>query len=198
MSERGIYGRNRGVPHVRADPYAGPLGPYVGADPYAERPGPDPYGRVPGPDPYGRWPGPGLDPYGRGRPPEHQRGRGSSIGTWIVGGLVVAGAVLWMKHQSKQIAKLYETSGLPYQSFTGNLRSRAVELSGAAGERFQGLASRLGGRTGETTSRGRTGEASYLGRSGEIPERSTEHTEAPRIRTTHEIEGAGRNSEDGT
>lgn len=72
--------------------------------------------------------------------------RGSSLGTWLLGGLIVGGAVLWAKHQSDQIEKLYTTTGLPYQSFGRNLRARAGELSGAAGEKLQGLAHRLGTR----------------------------------------------------
>lgn len=76
-----------------------------------------------------------------GDPQEH---RGSSLGVWLIGALVAGGAVLWAKHQSKQIEKLYSTAGLPYQSFSRGLRLRAGELSGAAGDKLQGLARRLG------------------------------------------------------
>lgn len=72
--------------------------------------------------------------------------RGSSIGTWILGGLVLGGAVLWAKNQSDQLEKLYTESDLPYQSFPKSLRLRAGELSAAAGERLHGLAQRLGTR----------------------------------------------------
>ncbi len=75
----------------------------------------------------------GADPYDRG----------SSLGTWIVGGIVVGGAVLWMKHQSDQIEKLYAAAGLPHRSFVEGLRGRSRELSGAARERFHGLAQRF-------------------------------------------------------
>lgn len=72
--------------------------------------------------------------------------RGSSWGTWIVGGLLVGGAVLWAKHQSDQIEKLYATSGLSYEGFSKSLGARTKELSGAAREKFQGLARRFGTR----------------------------------------------------
>lgn len=72
--------------------------------------------------------------------------RRSSWGTWLIGGLAVGGAVLWAKHQADQVEKLYATTGLPYQSFSGGLRTRAGELSGAAGDKLQGLAHRLGAR----------------------------------------------------
>lgn len=78
-----------------------------------------------------------------GDPQEH---RGSSLGVWLIGALVAGGAALWAKHQSDQIAKLYATAGLPYQSFSKGLRLRAGELSGAAGNSLQGLARRLGTR----------------------------------------------------
>ena len=71
-------------------------------------------------------------------------GRGASLGTWLIGGLVAGGAVLWAKHQTDQIEKLYATAGLPYQSFPRSLRTRAGVLSAAAGEKFQVLAHRLG------------------------------------------------------
>lgn len=56
-------------------------------------------------------------------------GRGASAGTWVVGGAVVIGAVLWARHQSVQVEKLYASAGLPYQSFSAGLRERAGELS---------------------------------------------------------------------
>lgn len=65
--------------------------------------------------------------------------RGSSLGTWIVGGLVVGGAVLWARHQSAQIDKLYSVAGLPHQSFVEDLRARTKELSGAAREKLHAL-----------------------------------------------------------
>ncbi len=72
--------------------------------------------------------------------------RESSLGTWIVGGLFIAGAVLWAKHQSNQIAKLYAAAGLPHQSFAAGLRERTQELSSSAGEKIHGLAHRLSTR----------------------------------------------------
>jgi hypothetical protein len=76
----------------------------------------------------------GADPHGQ---------RGSSIGTWIIGGLVVGGAVLWAKHQSDQVEKLYAQAGLPHQSFVEGLRERSKELSGAAREKIHGLTQRF-------------------------------------------------------
>jgi hypothetical protein len=73
-------------------------------------------------------------------------GRGTSLGTWIIGGLVLGGAVLWAKHQSDQIEKLYATAGLPYQGFTRSLSRRTRELSGVAREKFQELAQRFSTR----------------------------------------------------
>ena len=65
--------------------------------------------------------------------------RGSSLGTWLVGGLLVGAAALWAKHQAAQIEKLYATSGLPYEGFTRG-------LGGAAREKFQGLVQRFGAK----------------------------------------------------
>ena len=50
----------------------------------------------------------------------------SSAGAWILGTLAVGGAVLWARHQSKQIGQLYKTAGLPQQSFPSSLRQDAV------------------------------------------------------------------------
>lgn len=72
--------------------------------------------------------------------------RGASLGTWIVGGLLVGGAVLWARHQSAQLEKLYATEGLPYQSFGANLRERTRALSSTAGEKIHALTRRLGTR----------------------------------------------------
>jgi hypothetical protein len=47
---------------------------------------------------------------------------GPSIGTWLIGAVVVGGAVLYARHQSRQIEQLSKSSGVPYQSFTGGLR----------------------------------------------------------------------------
>lgn len=58
--------------------------------------------------------------------------RGSSFGTWIVGGLLVGGAVLWAKYQSDQIGKLSSAAGLPHHSFAEDLRDRVKGLSETA------------------------------------------------------------------
>jgi hypothetical protein len=65
----------------------------------------------------------GAGPYGE---------RGSSLGAWIIGGLLVGGAALLAKHQSDQITKLYSAAGLPHQSFLEDMRLRSRKLSGAA------------------------------------------------------------------
>lgn len=77
--------------------------------------------------------------YGPHRVGSDGASRGSSLGTWIVGGVLVGGAVLWARYQSRQIEKLYAAASLPHQSFAADLRERASELSG-------GLARRLGTR----------------------------------------------------
>ena len=68
----------------------------------------------------------------------------SSIGTWIVGGLLVGGAVLWAKHQSSQIEKLYAAASLPHQSFVSSVAETARE-------RIQGIRHRLGTRSRSST-----------------------------------------------
>lgn len=59
--------------------------------------------------------------------------RCSSLGTWLV---VFGVAVLWARHQSSQIDKLYAAAGLPHQSFAAGLRERARELSGGLTRRL--------------------------------------------------------------
>ena len=71
-----------------------------------------------------------------------QRG-GSSFGTWLVGGLLVGGAVLWAKHQSDQIEKLYSATGLPHESFAQDLRARGKALTAAAGEKIHDITRRF-------------------------------------------------------
>jgi hypothetical protein len=80
--------------------------------------------------------------YGTAAPNE----RGSSLGVWIVGGLLVGGVVLWAKHQSGQIEKLYSAAGLPHQSFIEDLRSQSSALSGAARAGVNSFRQRLGTR----------------------------------------------------
>lgn len=65
----------------------------------------------------------GADPYGRSGP---------SWGTMLLGGLVVGVSVLWAKHQSDQIERLYATAGLPYQGFARSLGARTRGLSRTA------------------------------------------------------------------
>jgi hypothetical protein len=76
----------------------------------------------------------GADPSGRG---------GSSFGTWIVGGILVGGAVLWARHQSAQMGKLYKAAGLPQQSFTASLREDARALPAAAREKYHAVREKL-------------------------------------------------------
>jgi hypothetical protein len=68
---------------------------------------------------------------------------GSSLGTWIVGGLLVGGAALWARHQSVQVAKLYKATGLPQQSFTASLREDARALPAAARGGFHAVRAKL-------------------------------------------------------
>ena len=72
----------------------------------------------------------GSDPYGR---------QGPSFGMMLLGGVAVGVVVLWVKHQSDQIEKLYATTGLSYQSFSRSFGARTRELSGAVREKFHGL-----------------------------------------------------------
>ena len=60
----------------------------------------------------------------------------SSVGAWILGTIAVGSALLWARHQSRQIEQLYKTAGLPQQSFASSLRQ-------SAGASFQGLAERV-------------------------------------------------------
>jgi hypothetical protein len=64
----------------------------------------------------------------------------------LLGGLAVGVTVLWAKHQSDQIEKLYASTGMPYKGFIRNLGARTRELSGAARDKFQGLTQRFGTR----------------------------------------------------
>lgn len=77
---------------------------------------------------------------------EPSNGRGVSWSSWIIGGLLVGGAALWVKHQSDQIEKLYSAAGLPHQSFVEDLRSRSSTLSEAARAGVHSFRQRLGTR----------------------------------------------------
>ena len=56
-----------------------------------------------------------------------------SIVPWILGTIAVGGAVLWARHQSRQIDQLQKKAGLPDQSFTSSLRQgAATSLRGLA------------------------------------------------------------------
>ena len=59
----------------------------------------------------------------------------SSVIAWILGTIAVGGAVLWARHQSRQIEQLSKTAGLPHQSFASSLRQ-------GAGASLRGLAER--------------------------------------------------------
>lgn len=80
--------------------------------------------------------------YGETRGPA-EAARGASLGTWIVGGLLVGGAVLWARHQSSQIEKLYRVEGLPYQTFGSQASERASDLSSTALNKIHGIARRF-------------------------------------------------------
>jgi hypothetical protein len=73
----------------------------------------------------------------------HSDRKGSSIGKWIVGGVLVGGAALWARHQSEQIAQLYKAAGLPRRSFVEGLREDARKLPSATREKFHELTSGL-------------------------------------------------------
>ena len=60
----------------------------------------------------------------------------SSTGAWILGTIAVGGALLWARHQSRQLEQLYKTAGLPQQSFAEGLRQ-------GAGASLRGLAERV-------------------------------------------------------
>jgi len=77
-------------------------------------------------------------------------GGGTSIGKWIVGAVVVGGAVLWAKHQADQIGRLSAAANLPQPSFTDDLRSDARALTSRAGAAFHGLSQRLRGGSKES------------------------------------------------
>lgn len=68
---------------------------------------------------------------------------GSSIGKWIVGAVVVGGAVLWAKHQADQIGRLSSAAGVPQPSFTEDLRSDARALTSRAGTALHGISQRF-------------------------------------------------------
>jgi len=48
-----------------------------------------------------------------------------STGAWIIGILATGGAVLWARHQSKQIEQLYKASDMSYQTFASSLGQSA-------------------------------------------------------------------------
>lgn len=58
-------------------------------------------------------------------------GTASSTGIWVVGSLLVGGALLWANHQSHQIDRLYAAVGLPQQSFVEDLSRQSKELTSA-------------------------------------------------------------------
>jgi hypothetical protein len=78
----------------------------------------------------------GADPSGQG---------GSSLGTWLVGGILVGGAVLWARHQSAQTARLYKAAGLSQQSFAESLSEDARALPAAAREKYHATREKLHG-----------------------------------------------------
>ena len=58
-----------------------------------------------------------------------------SVVLWILGMIAVDSAVLWARHQSRQIDQLQKKAGLPDQSFVSSLRQ-------GAGASLRGLAER--------------------------------------------------------
>jgi hypothetical protein len=74
-----------------------------------------------------------------GQSPVYVEREHSSTGAWIIGTLAVGGALLWARHQSKQMETIYKTSGMPYQTFTAGLRESARALPSRAKETFRGL-----------------------------------------------------------
>jgi hypothetical protein len=67
----------------------------------------------------------------------------SSILTWIIGTIAVGGAVLWARHQSKQIGQLYKMAGLPQQSFGADLRQSAKAIPARTSAALHDLAERV-------------------------------------------------------
>lgn len=76
---------------------------------------------------------------------------GPSFGKMLLGGLAVGAAVLWARHQSDQVEKLYASAGMPYESFGSSLSTRTRQLSSAAHRNFQLLADRFRSRKEEVT-----------------------------------------------
>lgn len=64
------------------------------------------------------------------------REREPSTVAWILGAAVLGSALLWARHQSRQIEQLYKKTELPYQSFTTSLRQ-------SAGASLRGIAERV-------------------------------------------------------
>lgn len=67
----------------------------------------------------------------------------SSIGAWIIGTIIVGGAVLWARHQSRQIEQIQSKFGLPQQSFAAGLRESARALPGRASATLHEIAERV-------------------------------------------------------
>jgi hypothetical protein len=60
-----------------------------------------------------------------------------SVLSWILGGLVIGGAFLWTRHQSKQIEQLNKKVGLPHNSFLSSLRHGTAASLRLLAERTQ-------------------------------------------------------------
>lgn len=78
-----------------------------------------------------------------GQTPIYVEREHSSFGKWLLGAVAIGGAVLYVRHQTRQIEQLYKTSGAPYQPFTSTLRESARELPTRAREAYRGLTGRL-------------------------------------------------------
>ena len=63
---------------------------------------------------------------------------GMSIGGLLLGAVALGGAVLYARHQAKQIQQLYRAGDMPYQTFTGSLREALPSRARATYRAFTG------------------------------------------------------------
>lgn len=47
----------------------------------------------------------------------------------VLGAISLGASLLWARHQSRQIEQISKASGIPYKSFTSDLRERARSLA---------------------------------------------------------------------
>lgn len=60
-----------------------------------------------------------------GQVPVYVERQSPSTAAWIIGVIAAGGAVLWARHQSRQIEQLQSSVGMPHQSFASSLREGA-------------------------------------------------------------------------